>query len=448
MSNEHSLSTLILQDVLQIGRLDYNKTMEALMRITGSTNAHFFETDGVHFVCRYTTGGHVLGQRYSFDEVPPDNSPIMHKSNVIAFVCLDQQDAIDDMTEDDRQRLFDSICAGLVMGRLKDDNYAFAMSICQVLSKVVQKVLTLVSSLPQNTNSIKVIDSQLTDIITIIFDAMDYLEIDAGKIEMVSTGVNVVQFINETISVLQQDGSTMTQDIEDSVPSTVLLDRQRVQQMLMSVARKLTDMTGVRLNVKLENYSPQDSPNSELFLYFHFFSGTTRQNQEIQRRFKVEQVAVGTLGIHVVKKLCEMMMGTFQVNDHGVVLRIKVSLPPTEHPAFKGCRVMVAMSDRRQALQLVTLFEALGSVVFMLRDNLVTTQAAGSLDGVALVAVNVNFLDVARTAMRRSIPVLGIGHGLEDGWTDAFLPNVPLAGEDLVMKCEVLMNRKNVRRGN
>ncbi len=446
MNNEHSLSTLILQDVLQIGRLDFTKTMEGLMRITGSTNAHFFETDSVHFVCRFSTGGHVLGQRYSFDELPPDNSPIMHKSNVIAFVCLDLQDAIDSMTEDDRQRIFDSICAGLVMGRLKDDNYAFAMSICQVLSKVVQKVLTLVSTLPQNTTSIKQIDTQLTDIITIIFDAMDYLQIDAGKAEMVSTSVNIVEFINETISVLQQDGSSMTQDIEDSVPSAVMLDRQHVQQMLMSVARKLTDMTGVRLNVRLEDFSPPHNPNSELILYFHFFSGTTRQNQEIQRRFRVEQVSVGTLGIHVVKKLCEMMMGTFTANEHGVVLRIKVSLPPTEHPAFKGRRVVVAMTDRRQAVQLVSLFDALGSLVTVLRDNSIATQTA-SLDGIALVAVDVTFLDVARTAMRRSIPVLGIGHGLEEGWTDAFLVSVPSAGQELIKKCEELMDRRNARRG-
>ncbi len=444
-NNEHNLSTLILQDVLQIGRLDFTKTMEGLMHITGSTNAHFFETDSIHFICRFTTGGHTIGQRYSFDELPPDNSPIMHKSNVIAFVCLDKQDAIDDMSEDDRQRIFDSICAGLVMGRLKDDNYAFAMSICKVLSKVVQQVLVLVTSLPQNTSSIRQIDSQLTDIIAIIFDAMDYLDIDAGKAEMITNSVNVLDFIKETISILQQDGSTMTHDVEDSVPDSVLLDRQRVQQMLMSVARKLTDLPGVRLNVKLENYSTADNPNSELFLYFHFFSGTTRQNQEIQRRFRVEQVSVGTLGIHVVKKLCEMMMGTFHANDHGVTLRIKVILPPTEHPVFKGQRILVAMTDRRQATQLVSLFDALGSQVTVLRDNLVLLQGS-VFDGLALVAVDVGFIDVARTAMRRGIPVLGIGNGLEESWTNAVLASVPVSGQELINKCLGLTDRRGLRR--
>ena len=314
MDNQQAenLSTLILQDVLQIGRLDFVKTMEGLKKITGSTHGHFFETDASNFTCRYTTGDLVIGQRYSFDELPPVNFSIMHKSAVIAFVCLDQPDAIDDMVDQDRQQIFDSISAGLVMGRLKDDNYAFAMSICQVLSKIVSKVLELVSSLPQNTNSIKLIDNQLTDIISIIFDAVDYLEIDAGKAVLAINQVNISEFIEETVSILQQDGHAIVQDIEDTVPPVVLVDRERVQQMLMSVARKLTDMSGVRLNVKLEDYSTAASPNSEIVPSISHVSPTSRQNQEIKHRFRTEQVSVGTLGIHVVKKLCEMMMGTFQ----------------------------------------------------------------------------------------------------------------------------------------
>ncbi len=448
VDEEHNLSTLILQDVLQIGRLDFNKTMAGLMHITGSQNAHFFETDSVNFACRYTTGEHILGQRYSFDELPLDNFPIMHKSNVIAFICLDRQEAIEEMDDDDRQRIFDSICAGLVMGRLKDDNFAFAMSICQVLSRVVQRVLKLVASLPQNTNSIKLIDSQLTDIISIIFDAMDYLELDAGKAVVVSNNVEVFPFITETVSILQQDGSSMTHDIDDTVPPAVVFDRQRVQQMLMAVAKKLTDVPTVRLNVKMENYSTPDSPNSELFLYFHFFSDTTRQNQEIQRRFRAEQVSVGTLGIHVVKKACEMMMGTFQASEHGVVLRVKVSLPPKEHPTFKSKRVLVAMTDRNQAAQLVSIFEALGSLVTTLRDkgSGIQPQSSPSYDGMTLIALDVEFVDVARYAKRRGIPVLGIGRGIEDSWVDAALSSVPSSWQLVIDTCEPLLERRNTRR--
>lgn len=445
VDEEHNLSTLILQDVLQIGRLDFVKTMTGLMNITGSKDAHFFETDSVNFTCRFTTGDHILGQRYSFDELPPDNFPVMHKSNVIAFICLDRQDAIDEMEDDDRQRIFDSICAGLVMGKLKDDNYAFAMSICQVLSRVVQRVLNLVASLPQSTNSIRLIDSQLTDIISIIFDAMDYLELDAGKAVVVSNNVDVIPFIGETVSILQQDGSSITHDIEDTVPQAVVFDKQRVQQMLVAVAKKLTDVPMVRLNVKLENYSTPDSPNSELFLYFHFFSDTSRQNQEIQRRFRAEQVSVGTLGIHVVKKACEMMMGTFQASDHGVVLRIKVNLPPKEHVAFKGRRVLVAMTDRHQAAQLVSIFEALGSQVTTLRDKSSVMQST-PYDGMALISVDVDFIDVARYAKRRGIPVLGIGRGIEESWVDSTVTSVPTSWQIIIDTCEPLLERRSTRR--
>lgn len=444
---EESLSTTILQNVLQIGRLDYKSTMEGLLSITGSTEGQFFDTDSINFICRYSTEDrYSVGQRYSFDELPLDNFPIMHKSNVIALICMNAQGAIDDMNDTDRQRIFDSISVGMVMGRLKEENYGFATSLCHVLGRMVQQILETVSTLPRNNTSLQWMDRNLGEILAIIYDALDYLEIDGGRIVMTANLVDVTEFIREILTILQQDGSYITSDIEDSVPKVILFDRKRVQQMLISVTRKLSDLKGIRLNLKLENFSRIEDPNADLFLYFHLFSDTSRQNQEIQRRFRIEQVSVDSLGIHVVKKLCDMMMGTFTVSDIGITIRIKVGLPPQEKEmeSFKGRSVLIAFEDVKEAQRLATVFSALGMQVTYLKDR-ATSLRTNQLEGQAIVAIDSSFTDVGRTAKRRGIPVVGVGKGVEETLLDAHFPTLPVSWKDVVQKCEHLMERKASR---
>src|SRR6478609_4385154 len=124
------ISASILSNVLQIGYLDYEKTINGLKNLTGSTKAQFFENVfGLTFACKYSdTSEYVVGEKYSVEKLPFNQYVIYHRTNIIAIICLDNGQTFQDLSSDIQRRIHDSICIGLVMGTLKDSKFNFTMS--------------------------------------------------------------------------------------------------------------------------------------------------------------------------------------------------------------------------------------------------------------------------------------------------------------------------------
>lgn len=330
---EKDISATILQLVLQIGYLDHEKVMKSLMEFTKSKVSQFFEVvfgSNSTYICRYSsTKDYITGEKYKFDNLPFDQITIFHKSSVIAIVCLDNQDEFDSISQECRQRILDSICIGIVMGNLKDSNFNFTMSVCKELSRIITQIMDFFTSLT-SSSSTKMdpdisgkIDLYLTDVIRILYDTIDYIEIDAEKIELQKDVVNMIDFVKETIEI----GSfgNIGKDIDDNVPAVLILDKERVQQMLISVLKKINDLTEMRLQVSFVDYSSIDS--FDVFIVFRFYSTKFRNNTEMKKRFTVDHVSVSSLDMFISKRLCEIMNGTFDVREDGIIVKIKTDLP-------------------------------------------------------------------------------------------------------------------------
>jgi len=315
------VSAAILQNILQIGHLDYGRVTEYLVRLTDSKTAQFFEKSqtGSIFVCRYSnTDAYVIGEKYTTYNLPYNQYAIFHRNNVIAIISLDNQDPLDDLPDDMQQRIHDSICVGLVMGTLQDSKYVFTMSVCNALNNIVSQVIDMFDSITPKVRSdqkyVDQINSHLNDVIQIIVDTIDYLQIDAEKIELQNNIVNMEAFVRE----VQEKMSSiflynLTIDMEDRAKRNFVFDKRWVQQMLISVLKRLVDIPGLILQV---------SYNTGV-LIFHVTSLATKQNQEMVKRFQVDRVSVSTLDIVVVKRLCEIMRGKAELED-GIALTIAV----------------------------------------------------------------------------------------------------------------------------
>ena len=163
------------------------------------------------------------------------------------------------------------------------------------------------------------INSYLNDIITIIYDTIDYLEIDAEKVTLQKNVVNMSAFIDETVSIVQDMfTSKVTTDLDDSANRSLVFDRKWVQQMIISLLKKLTDINDVKVRVYLTG----------TILTFHIYSIYSKNNKLIQSRLQVESITVSTLDIFVVKRLSEIMNGRFTMDDEGegVIIKIKIAL--------------------------------------------------------------------------------------------------------------------------
>ena len=120
------------------------------------------------------------------------------------------------------------------------------------------------------------------------------------------------------------------------------------------------------------------------------------------------------------------------------MLQIKVSLPPTELQSFKGKRVLVAIADRPDMTRLTSLFSTLGCQVTSVRDKSAQTQQ--SYDSMDLLVLDYMYMDIARYAKRRGVPVLGIGRGMDEGLANTYVKAVPTSWEVMVRLCEPLLN--------
>jgi hypothetical protein len=446
---EKDISANILQNVLQIGHLDHRRAIDALMKMTNSQDAQFFEVFSATqiFLCRYSSSDrYILGQEYTFEDLPNEQYPIFHKNNIIAIISLDKLQNFEDMSDDFRQRIHDSICIGLVMGNLNDSKFSFTMSVCQTLSQVVTQILESFSELSQKTQfqadsakNVKTINDSLTQVISILYDTIDYIEIDSEKAVLQKNLVDISALIDETLVIL---GTNTPKEIDDGVPTRVFMDKDRVQTMLISTLKKVQDLTDVHLQISYADYSTLES--QDVFLIFRVFSYNIKTNQEIMKRFRVQNVSVSSLDIFVVKRLCENMKGTFEVSENGLLMKINADVPG-ETDAFYNKKVLVGTRDDELSRNFVQLFSELGSKVTFITSS--KPHMMNRISDYDLVVVDFTFTEIARYAKRRHIPVIGVFRASEVstikiGELYDVLLTIPVTAHEIKVKGEKLLRSK------
>lgn len=176
---------------------------------------------------------------------------------------------------------------------------------------------------------LKYTQSSGSSLLTLINDILDISKIEAGKLKIENTGVNIVNLVNEITPVfsklIAEKKIEFFVEIQPNLPKIIFLDQVRLRQVLFNLlgnAIKFTHKGYVKLKIYTLGY---DLKIGKLNLYFCVEdSGIGIPTQELEHIFKVfEQQSgqsnlkyVGTgLGLSISKKLVELMNGELSVSS-------------------------------------------------------------------------------------------------------------------------------------
>jgi len=175
----------------------------------------------------------------------------------------------------------------------------------------------------------KTIQSAGNSLLTLINDILDLSKIEAGKLQINKTIIDIHNLANEVSSVFMMSAQNKNIDlilkVDNSIPSALLIDEVRLRQVLFNLignAVKFTNNGFIKLRIKAFNIdehlsklnlelSVEDSgigiPEKELEKIFLEFEQTDGQDN---RKYG------GTgLGLSISKRLCEMMDGKITVTS-------------------------------------------------------------------------------------------------------------------------------------
>ena len=183
---------------------------------------------------------------------------------------------------------------------------------------------------PEQKKYLSTILSSGKTLLAVIDDILDISKVEANKIDIEYSAVNLTNIVKETTSLftqtLENKGIPLIISIPENLPDTLLLDEVRIRQVLINLignAIKFTEAGHVKVKVDFtypdENQHSLDLqidiedtgvgiPGDQHDLVFEAF-----QQMKGQDRYKY---GGSGLGLAITKKLLEMMNGQIKVSDN------------------------------------------------------------------------------------------------------------------------------------
>jgi len=182
-------------------------------------------------------------------------------------------------------------------------------------------------------------------LLSIINDILDFSKIEAGKMEIVESRYDLGSVLNDVATMAsikaEQKGLTLSVDVDESIPSLLIGDSVRIQQVMLNLlnnAVKYTESGRVDFKVRVESRrrDPKIGDVVELSIRVED-TGIGIREQDLSRLFKsfqrldlVQNRAIeGTgLGLAITSKLVEFMHGSISVSSvYGKGSTFTVMLP-------------------------------------------------------------------------------------------------------------------------
>ena len=336
------LSTLILEDCVSKTRLDYIFVIDQMCALTNSKNGYIFEADGLNFVCKYSTNINTYrtNMEYEFDSLPPENVMyIFENSNIIAAICIENLGYFDEnYTSEEKQRIQNCICLGLILNKVKYSDYNYNQTLCTRLEEIITEIydeLSTVRNIPQVT--FDSFDAYIDEALNIVSDLRDYISISSDKVVVNKYSVNLRNFINKCREVVQKqvdDGYTIetifsrnispekSSYVETSSDQNLIeklkFDQEQLGRVLVtSLKRLVRGGHSITINVTVKDTGLYKS--SEFLLEISISSNV---NDKVTETFKPGKLNIDNVSVHINTRLCNLMGGTYEIVDD--VLKIKI----------------------------------------------------------------------------------------------------------------------------
>ncbi len=174
-----------------------------------------------------------------------------------------------------------------------------------------------------NKNYIKYVQDSSKILLTLINDILDLSKVEAGKLKIEYLPTDMRVFADEIKSIFYHKAKskalTLNINIDQSVPSTLMLDEVRIRQILFNLISNSIKFTKEgHINVNITSSLVKKSKLVKLTLILedsgigmddeqqeHMFDGFTQHSNQSTKEYG------GTgLGLSIIKKLVELMDGT------------------------------------------------------------------------------------------------------------------------------------------
>ena len=188
--------------------------------------------------------------------------------------------------------------------------------------------LTLLTDLnTEQRENLTIAKSCAGSLLNVINDVLDFSKIEAGKLNIVNLDFNLKKLINDIIRAhsvhVEQKGLTLNYKLSSDVPTYIVGDQNRLQQILnnlLSNSIKFTDRGEVNLSIK-----KVQSGEGKLELLFEVSdTGIGIKKETMDKLFKsfsqvdssfTRKYAGTGLGLVITKQLIEMMGGSIWVES-------------------------------------------------------------------------------------------------------------------------------------
>ncbi len=182
---------------------------------------------------------------------------------------------------------------------------------------------------PRLQSFVKTIHSAGNTLLMLINDVLDLSKIEAGKMKVEKTPVNMHELLVEVGNVftmnIRNKGLDLVIDIDSSIPTSVLLDGVRIRQILFNLignAVKFTEEGYVRLKAQKANERTSESKIDLLLSVEDTGVGIPADQQDTIFNLFEQQEGQSTrkyggtgLGLAISKRLTEMMDGEISVES-------------------------------------------------------------------------------------------------------------------------------------
>jgi len=189
-------------------------------------------------------------------------------------------------------------------------------------------LLSKTSLNPEQERYIQVIQDSGESLLTIIKDILDYSKIEAGKLELDLKIVNFKDQINKILNIfsgmVNEKKIKLILDIEDSIPSWLLIDKDKVFQILFNLIGNAVKFTGESGTIEV-NIQGEAILNRNYMLYFTVkdtgigipsdkIANLTDPFTQVDGSNTREYSGTG-LGLAIANKLIELMGGTLTIES-------------------------------------------------------------------------------------------------------------------------------------
>lgn len=330
----------------------------------------------------------------------------------------------------------------------------------------------------RQTRGLAIIQSSGEHLLSLINDILDLARIDAGKLELVPTTVNLstlLQPVADIIRVKAQEKALLFHYEEAVIPAAVQVDCTRLRQVLLNLlsnAIKFTDRGEISLRVQaLPGPKTADSGSSVRLRFEVQDTGIGISEPELARIFQpFEQVGDAQrrregsgLGLTISQEFIELMAGDIRVESQlglGSRFSFELQLPlaldeaaeaPSEkhHAGYEGtrCSILIVDDAPENRVMLTDTLVPLGFEVFEARDGQeALARAQRCSPDLILMDVAMPVMDGLEATRRlrqlpafAEVPIIAVSANAtqqeatrcEDAGVDAFLAK-PIVRDDLL----------------